>query len=158
LQQIFNKKEKSKKEILIGDTIFREQDKVIQLSNMPEENVYNGDIGIIEKIVLSPKKEIHINFDNNIVKFTPTNFNKFRLAYAISIHKAQGSEFDVVVMPLVKNFNKMLYRKLVYTGITRSKRKLYLIGDITSLKQAIDNVSNDIRRSTIKEFLINGIK
>lgn len=158
LQQIFNKKEKSKKEILIGDVIFREQDKVIQLSNMPEENIYNGDIGIIEKITLSPKKEIHINFDNNIVKFTPANFNKFRLAYAISIHKAQGSEFDIVVMPLVKNFNKMLYRKLVYTGITRSKKKLYLIGDITSLKQAIDNVSNDIRRSTIKEFLIDGIK
>ena len=158
LQEIFNKKGKTKKEILIGDVLFREQDKVIQLSNMPEENIYNGDIGIIEKIMLSPKKEIHINFDNNIVKFTPTNFNKFRLAYAISIHKAQGSEFDIVVMPLVKNFNKMLYRKLVYTGITRSKKNLYLIGDIASLQQAIDNISNDIRRSTIKEFLINGIK
>lgn len=158
LQTIFNEKNKNKKEILIGDTIFREQDKVIELTNMPEENVYNGDIGIIKKIITTPKKEIHIDFDNNIVKYTPANFNKFRLAYAISIHKAQGSEFDIVIIPIVKSFNKMLYRKLIYTGITRSKKKLYLIGDISALKQAIDNTSSDIRRTTIKYFLINGIK
>lgn len=158
LQTIFNEKNKNKKEILIGDTIFREQDKVIELTNMPEENVYNGDIGIIKKIITTPKKEIHIDFDNNIVKYTPANFNKFRLAYAISIHKAQGSEFDIVIIPIVKSFNKMLYRKLIYTGITRSKKKLYLIGDISALKQAIDNTASDIRRTTIKYFLINGIK
>ena len=158
LQMIFNEKDKNKKEILVGDTIFREQDKVIQLTNMPEENIYNGDIGIIKKITTSPKKEIYIDFDNNVVKFTPANFNKFRLAYAISIHKAQGSEFNVVIIPIVKNFNKMLYRKLIYTGVTRSKSKLYLIGDITALKQAIDNTSCNIRRTTIKYFLINGIK
>ncbi|MBO5120461.1 MAG: ATP-dependent RecD-like DNA helicase [Bacilli bacterium] len=158
LQTIFNPKDNSKKELKIGDVIFREQDKVIQLTNMPDDNVYNGDIGIIDRIVISPKKEIHIDFDGNIVKYTPTNFNCFRLAYAISIHKAQGSEFDVVIMPVVRNYGKMLYRKLMYTGITRSKKKLYLIGDLNALNIAVANTSTDIRRTTIKDFLINGIK
>lgn len=158
LQSIFNKKSSTKKEIRIGEVTFREQDKVIQLTNMPDDNVYNGDIGIIEKVTLSPKKEVHIDFDGNVVKYTPTNFNSFRLAYAISIHKAQGSEFDIVIMPIVKNYGKMLYRKLVYTGITRSKKKLYLIGDLKALDIAVANTSADIRRTTIKDFLINGIK
>jgi exodeoxyribonuclease V alpha subunit len=158
LQTIFNKKDKSKKELTIGEFTFREQDKVIQLTNMPEENVYNGDIGIIEQIITSPKKEIHINFDGNVVKYTPSNFNNFRHAYSISIHKAQGSQFDIVIMPIVRNYNKMLYRKLVYTGITRSKKKLYIIGDISALDIAVANTSVDIRRTTIKDFLINGIK
>ena len=130
----------------------------MQLTNMPEENVYNGDIGIIERITTTPKKEITIDFDGNIVKYTPSNFNNFRLAYAISIHKAQGSEFNIVIIPLVKNYNKMLYRKLIYTAVTRSKEKLYLIGDFDALKMAVSNDLADIRRTTIKEFLINGIK
>lgn len=158
VQQIFNPPDQIKKQLRIGEVTFRENDKVIQLTNMPEENVYNGDIGIINRIVTSPKKEIHIDFDGNMVKYTPSNFNNFRLAYAISIHKAQGSEFDIVILPIVRNYNKMLYRKLVYTAVTRSKKKLYLIGDITALDTAIKNVQSNIRRTTIKEFLINGIK
>lgn len=158
LQNIFNPKSNSKKELRIGEVTFREQDKVIQLTNMPDDNVYNGDIGIIDRIITSPKKEIHIDFDGNIVKYTPTNFNCFRLAYAISIHKAQGSEFDIVIMPIVRNYGKMLYRKLMYTGITRSKKQLYLIGDLKALDIAVANTQTDIRRTTIKDFLINGIK
>lgn len=158
LQVIFNPKEGSKKELVVGDNIFREGDKVIELTNMPEENIYNGDIGIISQIVTQPAKKITIDFDGNEVTFTASNFHKFRLAYAISIHKAQGSEFDVVVMPIVQGYRKMLYRKLVYTGITRSKKRLYLIGDKSALKQAVGNTSSDVRRTTIKEFLENGIK
>ena len=155
---IFNKEEKAKKTITIGETIFREGDKVIQLTNMPEENVYNGDIGLIQKIVTSPKKEVIVDYDGNLVKYTPSSFNNFRLAYAISIHKSQGSEFEIVVIPLVRNYNKMLYRKLIYTAVTRSKSKLYLIGEKDALKMAVDNDLADIRRTTIKDFLINGIK
>lgn len=158
IQKKFNKKAKDKKEIATSEVIFREGDKVIQLTNMPDENVYNGDIGIIKEIKTSPKKEIIIDFDGNIVKYTPSNFANFRLAYAISIHKAQGSEFEVVIIPIVKNFNKMLYRKLIYTGVTRSKKKLYLIGDIEALKTAVNNTSADVRRTSIKDFLQNGIK
>lgn len=158
LQVIFNPKDRSKKEIVVGDVIFREGDKVIELTNMPDENIYNGDIGIISQIITQPAKKIIIDFDGNEVTFTAANFNKFRLAYAISIHKAQGSEFDVVVMPVVQGYRKMLYRKLVYTGITRSKKMLYLIGDKSALRQAVNNTSSDVRRTTIKEFLENGIK
>lgn len=158
VQNKVNPKSKNKKEIQYGDVIFRENDKVLQLTNMPDENVYNGDIGIIKEIKISPKKEIIIDFDNNIVKYTPSNFNNFRLAYAISVHKAQGSEFDVVIIPIVRNYNKMLYRKLIYTGITRSKKKLYLIGDINALKYAVSNNNSDIRRTSIKDYLQNGIK
>ena len=158
LSDIYNPSSKLKTEIKIGDEVYREGDKVIQLTNMPEDNVYNGDIGIIDRIVLKPKKEVFIDFDGNVVKYTPTNFLNFKKAYAISIHKSQGSEFDIVVMPLVKGFNKMLYKKLVYTGVTRSKKKLYLIGEIDALKMAISNRDSDIRRTSIKDFLINGIK
>lgn len=157
VQDIFNPKKREKKENKIGEFIFREEDKVIQLTNMPDDNVYNGDIGLIETIMTSPKKEVHIDFDNNLVKYTPANFINFRLAYAISIHKAQGSEFDVVVIPIVRGYNKMLYQKLIYTAVTRAKKKLYLIGDLGALEYAAANDRGDARRTTIKEYLINGI-
>ena len=76
---------------------------------------------------------------------------------AISIHKAQGSEFDVVVLPIVKGFNKMLYQKLIYTAVTRAKKKLYIVGDIKALEYASENTNTDIRKTTIKDYLINGI-
>lgn len=154
MQSIFNPKDSHKKEINIGETLFREEDKVIQLTNQPEDNIYNGDIGIISRIVTSPKKEIYIDFDNNLVKYTPTNFSNFRLAYAISIHKSQGSEFKVVIMPLVKGYNKMLYKKLVYTGVTRTKETLYLIGEYSSLQLAVKNNIEGLRRTTLKNRLL----
>ncbi len=157
LQDIFNKKTKSKKEIEIFNVTYREGDKVIQLSNMPDDNVYNGDIGIISKINLSKTKEVYIDFDGNIVKYTSSSFHKFMLAYSISIHKSQGSEFDVVVIPLVLGYKKMLYKKLIYTAITRSKKKLYLVGEYSALLNAVNNISQDLRRTSLKDFLMNGI-
>lgn len=157
VQDIFNSKSRTKKEKVIGEFNFREDDKVIQLTNMPDDNVYNGDIGIIDRIQSSPKSEIHIDFDGNLVKYTPANFINFKSAYSISIHKAQGSEFDVVVIPIVNAYNKMLYQKLIYTGVTRAKKKLYIVGDFSALIRASRNTSNDIRRTTIKNYLINGI-
>ena len=158
VRDIFNPKSSIKKEYKQGDFILREEDKVIQLTNMPDDNVYNGDIGLIYRINSSNKKEIQIDFDSNIVKYTPANFINFRQAYAISIHKAQGSEFDVVIIPIVKSYNKMLYQKLIYTAITRAREKIYLIGDMSALEIASKNTSFDIRKTTIKEYLINGIK
>ena len=106
------------------------------------------------KKINSPKKEIYIDFDNNLVKYTPSNFSNFRLAYAISIHKSQGSEFKVVIMPLVKGYNKMLYKKLVYTGVTRTKETLYLIGEYSSLQLAVKNNIEGLRRTTLKNRLL----
>ena len=157
LQTTFNKKSTKKKEILVHDEVYREGDKVIQLTNMPDENVYNGDIGIIDRIVNSTKKEIYIDFDGNIVKYSQANFINFKKAYAISIHKSQGSEFDIVIIPIVKNFQKMLYRKLIYTAVTRCKKRLYLIGDLSALNFSIRNNNSLVRRTSIKKFLIDGI-
>jgi len=157
VQEIYNPKGKNKNEQKHGECILREEDKVIQLTNMPDDNVYNGDIGIIDQIATGSKKEIRIDFDNNVVKYTPANYINFRLAYAISIHKSQGSEFDIVVLPMVKGYRKMLYQKLIYTAVTRAKKKLYIIGDLDALKEASKNTETDIRRTTIKEYLINGI-
>lgn len=158
VQNIFNPKSKKKAEKVISDVLFRENDKVIQLTNMPEDNVYNGDIGLIDQINSTGKKEILIDYDySNVVKYTPANYNNFRLAYSISIHKSQGSEFDIVVIPIVKGYGKMLYQKLIYTAVTRCKVKLFLIGDIDALRMAAKNDSDDIRRSTICKYLIDGI-
>ena len=150
IQEIFNPKSNNKKEYILGDVVYRENDKILQLTNMPDENIFNGDIGVISKI---DKKEIIIDFDGNLVRFTPSNFNKFKHGYAISIHKSQGSEFKTVVIPVLKEYNKMLYRKLYYTAVTRSKKKLYLVGDKASLKYASCNNNSDIRRTTIKDKL-----
>ncbi|MBQ9019486.1 MAG: ATP-dependent RecD-like DNA helicase [Bacilli bacterium] len=157
VQSLYNPKSSNKKEYRVGEVVFREGDKVIQLTNMPDDNVYNGDIGIISRVETSKKKEIYIDFDGNVVKYTPSNFNNFRLAYSISIHKSQGSEFDVVVIPIIKGYSKMLYQKLIYTAVTRTKKKLFLIGDINALKYAASNDLDDNRRTTIKDYLINGI-
>ena len=151
LQEIFNPKSKGKNELVVGDVTYRECDKVLQLVNMPDERIFNGDIGIISSI---NNKEIVIDYDINQVKFTPANFNKFKHGYAISIHKSQGSEFDTVVIPVVSSYNKMLYRKLYYTAITRSKKKLIMIGDIKALKAAAVNNNQDVRMTTIKDKLI----
>ena len=157
IQNIYNPKTGLLREIKIGDFSFRDNDKVIQLSNMPDDNVYNGDIGIIDRVVTGNKKEIMIDFNGNIVKYTPSSFHNFKLAYSISIHKSQGSEFDVVVIPLVKAYKKMLYQKLIYTAVTRCREKLYLVGDFEALKMAAYNDIEDTRRTTIKEYFINGI-
>ncbi len=150
-QEIFNPASPTKKELRVGDVIYREEDKVLQLTNMPEENIFNGDIGIIDSI---DKKEMVINFDGNYVRFTPSNFSNFKHGYAISIHKSQGSEFKTVVIPVTMEYNKMLYRKLYYTGVTRAKRELYIIGNIQALKKAAMNNNSDVRRTSIKERLI----
>lgn len=148
LQEVFNKKDILKNEKIINDVIYREKDKVIQLVNMPDNNVFNGDIGIIEKIT---DKEIIIDFDGNKVKYTSSTYNSFALAYAISIHKSQGSEFKTCIIPLSASYSIMLYRKLYYTAITRAKKKLYLLGNKNILKTAAKNNTSSIRNTYLKE-------
>lgn len=151
LQEVFNKKDILKNEKIINDVIYREKDKVIQLVNMPDNNVFNGDIGIIEKIT---DKEILVDFDSNKVKYTSSTYNSFALAYAISIHKSQGSEFKTCIIPLSTSYSIMLYRKLYYTAITRAKKKLYLIGNKNILSLAAKNNTSSIRNTYLKEEIL----
>ena len=160
LQNIFNPSDINKKELKIGDVIYRENDKILQLVNMPEENIYNGDIGTIKYIInkensRSGSDEIHVMFDNNLVKYTTKDFIKIKHGYCISIHKSQGSEFKVVVLPICNSYKRMLYRKLIYTAITRAKNKLIVIGDSNSFIYGISNNNEYIRNSKLKEKLIN---
>ncbi len=163
LQEVFNPKDINKREITSGAVIFRENDKILQLVNMPEDNVYNGDIGVIKYIKYgntsnSGKNEIHVDFDGNIVKYTPKDFNKIKHGFIISIHKAQGSEFEVVVMPICTSYRRMLYRKLIYTGITRAKKKLILIGEVKAFTDSIYNNNEYIRNSHLLEKLMYKFK
>ena len=157
LQELYNPVSPKKNEIIINDIVYREKDKVIQLTNMVDDNVFNGDIGIINKIRNGKDKEVIIDFDGNLVTYKPSDFQNFKHAYGISIHKSQGSEFDIVVIPIVKGYGKMLYRKLIYTAVTRAKKELYLIGDIDALYYAANNNQADIRKTTIKDMLIEKI-
>ena len=154
LQKIFNPKSDDKNETYDGNVIYRENDKVLQLENMPDDNVFNGDIGFIEKINGS---EITVNFDGNKVKYTPKEYKNIKHGYAISIHKAQGSEFEIVLMPITNAYKMMLYRKIIYTGITRAKKSLMLIGNPKAFYQGVYNNGTKKRNTLLKDILINKI-
>ncbi|HHW68727.1 MAG TPA: AAA family ATPase, partial [Tenericutes bacterium] len=162
LQKVFNPHNKDKKELKYEDVIFRENDKILQLVNIPEENVYNGDLGIIKKIYTSDistsgKNEIHVDFDGNLVKYMPKDFGKIKHGYIISIHKSQGSEFEVVVIPISLTYKRMLYRKLIYTAITRAKRKLILLGEPDSFIYSVQNNNEYTRKTNLLRKLNNDV-
>ena len=154
LQDVFNPKADEKREVKYGDIIFREHDKILQLVNMPDENVFNGDIGVIKYIKYgntskSKKDEIYVDFDGNLVKYTPKDFVKIKHGFIISIHKSQGSEFEMVIMPMAHSYRRMLYKKLVYTGVTRAKKKLIIIGEPDAFTMSVQNNHEYIRNSKL---------
>jgi len=154
LQELFNEKDISKNEIRFGEVVYRENDKVLQLKNLPDENIFNGDIGIIHSINRIDKKiEIYINFDGNMVKYSPKDLILIKHGYAISVHKSQGSEYNMVIMPITNAYHMMLYRKLLYTGITRAKKTLILIGDPGAFNKGVINNNEIPRKTTLKDFL-----
>ncbi len=157
LQELFNPPQPDLQELHYGDIIYREQDKVLQLVNNPDCNVYNGDIGYIAKIetrFMPRKKEIiTIDFDGNMVEYTKDDLYMIKHAYAITIHKSQGSEFPHVIMPISKNYYKMLYNKLIYTGVSRAKKSLVLVGEKESFLQAMNNDYSSNRKTTLKACL-----
>ena len=159
LQGIFNPKDKKKKELKYGDVIYRENDKVLQLVNDPDNNIFNGDIGYIESIdtVLGNKKKeiITIDFMGTRVMYSREDLINIKHAYAISIHKAQGSEFSHVIMPISKAYYKMLYNKLVYTGVSRAKKSLIIIGEENSLIMAVNNDYSTYRKTNLKQMVLN---
>ena len=158
LQEIFNPSSPEKNEIIMSEVIYREGDKVLQLVNDPDNNVFNGDIGYIVSINNKKTTEVIIDYDGNYVTYPRDKFNNFRHGYAISIHKAQGSEFNMVIIPFVNSFKRMLYNKLVYTAVTRAKNKLILVGDPNSFIYGVKNDYIDNRKTTLKELIINNYK
>lgn len=153
LQDIFNPKDEDKKEIKYGDIIYRENDKVLQLVNDPDNNVFNGDIGYItsiDTVLTNNKKEVvTIDFDGNYVHYYREDLINIKHAYAITIHKSQGSEFSHVIMPITKNYYKMLYNKLIYTGVSRAKKSLILIGEKEAFLMAVQNEYSTYRHTNL---------
>ena len=163
LQNIFNPPSAKKQELQLGEIIYREGDKILQLVNDPDNNVYNGDIGYITEIISSKKSKSHRNeivveFELNKVTYTPANFINITHGYAISVHKAQGSEFKMVIIPFSNSFKRMLYNKLIYTGITRAREYLILLGDPKLLEYSVYNDYDEIRKTTLQELIIDEYK
>lgn len=133
----------------------RVNDKVIQLVNRADKGVMNGDIGIIERFKYKNLKisGLTVAFDSTYVDYNLDEVEDLSLAYAISIHKAQGSEFDLVIMPISTKYYIMLKRKLIYTAVTRTKNSLVLIGDVKALKMGISQIEYS-RKTILKDKII----
>ena len=132
--------------------IFRRDDKVMQIRNNYDKEVFNGDIGIIESVDLQ-NRTLKVNFDQHVVEYESSELDELVHAYATTIHKAQGSEYPIVVMPVLMNHYVMLQRNLIYTGITRAKKILVMVGTRKALACAVRNVTVDRRNTLLKERL-----
>lgn len=158
LQQIVNPKTRGKREKKINDASFRVGDKVIQLINQPEDGVSNGDIGEIVAIFEEDEntggvEQIVIEFDDNEVIYEQKDYRNFMHAYCISIHKSQGSEFPIVVMPVVSSYRRMLRKNLLYTAITRSTTSLIICGDQQAFMYGIQTLDTNKRYTSLTSKL-----
>jgi len=135
-----------------GGVLFRVRDKVMQIRNNYDKEVFNGDIGVVESVDLEDKT-LSVRFDNRLIEYDSTELDELVLAYAVTIHKSQGSEYPVVVMPILMTHYVMLQRNLVYTGITRAKRLLVIVGTKKALSLAVRNVTVTRRNTMLKERL-----
>lgn len=131
---------------------YRAADKVMQIKNNYDREVFNGDIGIIEAIH-ETDRTLTVNFDGRSVEYDVTELDELVHAYATTIHKAQGSEYPIVVMPVLMNHYVMLQRNLLYTGITRAKKILVIVGTKKALSYAVRNVTVAKRNTLLRERL-----
>lgn len=158
LQDIFNPKDKEKCEVKIGPVIYREGDKVLNLVNDPDNNIYNGDIGYIKEVNLDSKMDfLIINYYGHNVSYKRDEIMSITHAYAMSIHKSQGSEFEHVIMPMSPSFSRMLYNKLLYTGVSRAKKSLVLIGSFEAFNKCILNNYSEVRKTTLTDKIMHNL-
>lgn len=148
LQKMCNPESISKPQHMVGTRIFREGDKILQLKNQPDDFVFNGDIGTLVEV---DSKYMVVDFDGNFVEYEPSNFINITHAYAMSVHKAQGSEYPIVILVAVSDFYRMLSRRLYYTGATRSSKSLILVGEYDAFRRAVDNHHESKRQTYLEE-------
>jgi exodeoxyribonuclease V alpha subunit len=159
LQEIFNPNpDGTRKEITFGEVKYRIGDKVLQLVNQPENNVFNGDIGEIISIIYAKENTekqdmIYISFEGNEVEYTRQDLNQITHAYCCSVHKSQGSEFPIVILPITRSYYRMLRRNLIYTAITRSKQSLILCGEEDALRMGVERADELSRQTTLCQKL-----
>lgn len=164
LQAVLNPPAKTKNELKTsGGRVFREGDKVMQIKNNYDipwekdreqgEGIFNGDIGILKKINYAAGI-MKIEFDDRVADYPADNLSELELAYAITIHKSQGSEYPVVIIPVLDCPPRLMYRNLLYTGVTRAKKILILVGTEDRVCLMTDNNKQNKRYSALKEFLM----
>ena len=137
-----------------GGTDYRLHDKVMQIRNNYDKEVFNGDIGTVCR-VNTEDRELTVSFDGREVLYDVTELDELMLAYAATVHKSQGSEYPIVVMPVLMTHYVMLQRNLVYTGVTRAKKLMVMIGSTKALALAVRNVTVTRRNTMLKERLKN---
>ena len=135
-----------------GGYTFRQGDKVMQIRNNYDKNVFNGDIGFISAVDTS-ERTLSVIYDGRVIEYDVSELDELTLAYAITIHKSQGSEFPVVVMTVTMKHFVMLQRNLIYTGITRAKKICVLVGTTKALAYAIKQNTVSKRNTKLKERL-----
>lgn len=161
LQEIFNPNDTGKrKEVAFSDIKYRIHDKVLQLVNQPEKNVFNGDIGEIVSIIYAKENTekqdmIVVEFDQTEVTYYRQEFTQITHAYCCSIHKAQGSEFPIVIMPVVKSYYRMLRRDLLYTAVTRSSQFLIICGEEEAFRAGVERINEHTRNTTLYDRLVS---
>ena len=156
LQDLFNPLD-GRLEFVFNDTKFREGDKVLHLVNDATANVFNGDLGVISELIAakysdSKQDEIVMDFDGQEVSYPRAEWYKITLAYAMSIHKSQGSEFSTVIVPMVSSYSRMLERNLLYTAITRAKSSLILLGEKRAFEQAVAKEGSNRKTFLVERF------
>ncbi|MBS4217055.1 ATP-dependent RecD-like DNA helicase [Bacillus sp. FJAT-49711] len=161
LQEIFNPNhDKKRKELNFGEVTFRIGDKVLQLVNQPEQHVFNGDMGEIISILYAKENTenqdmVIVSFEGTEVTYTRGDLNQITHAFCCSIHKSQGSEFPIVILPVVRSYYRMLRRNLLYTAITRSKQFLILCGEESAFRMGVERKDDLIRKTSLYEKLIS---
>ena len=158
MQELLNPLQKGQISFEASQFQYRSGDKVIHLVNDAEVNVFNGDLGYITDLIPakyteSKQDEIVIDFDGNEVSYPRNEWYKIRLAYAMSIHKSQGSEFPVVFLPITSASKRMLERNLIYTAITRAKSKLILLGELQAFDYATKHIGTSRKTYLIERFI-----
>lgn len=158
MQDLLNPPQKDQISFEATQWNYRTGDKVIHLVNDAEVNVFNGDLGYITDLIPakyteSKQDEIVIDFDGNEVSYPRNEWYKIRLAYAMSIHKSQGSEFPVVILPITSASKRMLERNLIYTAITRAKSKLILLGELQAFEYATQHMGTSRKTYLIERFI-----
>lgn len=140
------------KGIVFGDTVYNLGDRVIQTRNNYDKSIFNGDMGIVSSI-MADAGTLAVDFDGREVDLDRMDLVDLELAYAISVHKSQGSEFPVVVMPVMKQHYMLLQRNLLYTAITRGRKKVFVIGDPVAWAMAVRNNEQQRRYTALPERL-----
>ena len=160
MQQEFNPPNETKNEVSISENMYlREGDKVIQTCNNYDLGVFNGEVGEVCKIYQDENENYftEIDFGDKYITYKEIEIDEVMLAYAITIHKSQGSEFPIIIMPIHSSQERMLNKNIIYTAWTRAKEKVIIVGQKSVLDKSIKKEDNTKRNSKIKEKIINSI-